>query len=211
MDKREARARRATAYEALFAPWVLALAGALVSVAFLFQQRPELKFLLLLCFVAAALVSGKKVSLLATLFVSLGIVAANLLVPVGKVILQLGPLIVTKTALIDGIDKAITFEGLIYISKATIRPGLRIPGRFGAIVGQAFVYYDRIVEYRGRIKLATIFSDTDALMLAVWDAELATKDVAPGLASGTPRGQILAGLAVALAWGALVLGWLLPK
>lgn len=205
MRSREARARRATDFEALFAPWALALAGALVSLAFLFQPRAELKLLLLLGFIAVALASGKKVSLLATLLVSLGIVAANLLVPVGRVLVSLGGFRITEAALLDGLDKAITFEGLIYISKASIRPGLRIPGRFGSIVGQAFVYYDRIVEYRGKIKVATIFEDADALMLGVWDSEPAAAAQA-GPSRGRPLGLGLAAAAVILSLGALGLG-----
>lgn len=206
---REARARRATAFEALFAPWALALAGAGISLAFLFQPIPGLKLFLLLGFIAAALASGKKVSLLATLIVVVGIVAANLLVPVGKVLWRLGPLVITEKALTEGLDKAITFEGLIYISKASIRPGLRIPGRFGSIVGQAFVYYDRIVEYRGKVKLATIFADADALMLAVWDSEPAPVTGAAGPAPRRALGFVLAALAFALALATLILGLLL--
>lgn len=210
VKSREARARRATAFESLFAPWALALAGALVSLAFLFQPRPELKLLLFLGFIAVALASGKKFSLLATLLVSLGIVAANLLVPVGKVLVSLGGFKITEAALLDGFDKAITFEGLIYISKASIRPGLRIPGRFGSIVGQAFVYYDRIVEYRGKIKVATIFEDADALMLSVWDAEPpAAAAAAAGPARARPLGLVLAAAAVVLALAVLGLGFYL--
>jgi hypothetical protein len=167
---RAARGRRAERYDALFAPWALAASGALASLAFLFQQELALKALLFVLFMAAALASGKKVSLPTTLFVSLGIVAANLIVPVGRVLWRAGPLVVTETALLDGLAKAITFEGLLYISKATIRNGLRLPGRFGAIVASAFVYYDRIVEYRGRIRPGSLFADADALMLEVWDA-----------------------------------------
>ena len=114
-----------------------------------------------LCFLGAAWLSGKKVSLPATLLVSFGIVFANLLVPVGKVLVVLGPFKVTEIALIDGIGKALVLEGLLYVSKATILPGLRLPGRFGALVAAAFVYYDRIVEYKGSIRPATLIEDAD--------------------------------------------------
>jgi hypothetical protein len=166
---RELRLRRAERYDSLFAPSSLAIAGALASLAFLFQTQLVLKLALFAAFLIAALASGKRVSLLTTLFVSLGIVVANLLVPVGRVLWRAGPLAITETALLDGIAKAVTFEGLIYISKASIRPGLRLPGRFGSIVASAFVYYDRIVEYRGQIHAATLLKDADALMLEVWE------------------------------------------
>jgi hypothetical protein len=125
-----------------------------------------------ICFFAAAWLSGKKVSPLATVLVSAGIVAANLLVPVGRLIAQLGPFRITETALLDGIGKALVFEGLIYISKACILPALRMPGRFGSLVAAAFVYYDRIVEYKGSLRPATIVEDADRLMLKIWEEPL---------------------------------------
>jgi len=204
---RAKRAARAGAYDAVFAPWTLSAAGFLVSIAFLFQPVLGLKALLFAAFLAAALASGKKVSLAATVFVSLGIVAANLLVPVGKVLWRLGPFLVTETALWDGVGKAVTFEGLVYVSKATIRPGLRLPGRFGSIVARAFVYYDRIIEYRGRLKPATLFEDADALMLAVWDDAEAPE--APPPEARPPRGAlgyVLASIAVAASYAALAAG-----
>ena len=166
----ESRARRRTRWEEAFPPWALACAGAAISVAFLFQRDLPIKALMFLCFLGAALVSGKKISLIATILVSAGIVAANLLVPVGKVIAVLGPMKITQTALLDGLGKALAFEGLIHISKASILPGVRLPGRFGELVAQAFVYYDRIVEYKGRIKAASLIEDVDALMLELWDS-----------------------------------------
>ncbi len=165
--------RRRERWEALFSPWALAAAGAAISAAYLFQRSIAVRAAMFLVFLAAALFSGKKVSLAATLAVSAGIVAANLLVPVGRVIGVLGPLKITEGALLDGIGKALVFEGLVYISKATILPGLKLPGRFGSLVASAFVYYDRIVEYKGSIKPATLIADADALMLKVWDEPIA--------------------------------------
>ncbi|HQL17015.1 MAG TPA: hypothetical protein PK775_06950, partial [Rectinema sp.] len=59
---------------------------------------------------------------------------------------------------------ALTFEGLMYLSKAAIMSGLRFPGRFGAIIAQAFQYYDHIIEYRGKVRAKTIVQDIDDLL-----------------------------------------------
>jgi hypothetical protein len=165
-----ARARRRELWLSAFSPGALALSGAAISAAYLFQRSLEVRAIMFLSSLIAAWLSGKKVSPIATIVVSAGIVAANLLVPVGKVLAVLGPLKVTQTALLDGIGKALVFEGLVYISKATILPGLKLPGRLGAVVASAFVYYDRIVEHAGEVRPATLIEDADALMLKVWDA-----------------------------------------
>jgi hypothetical protein len=160
-----------------------------------------------LVFLAAALLSGKKVSIAATLFVSAGIVAANLLAPVGKVIAAIGPLKITQTALLDGLGKALVFEGLVYISKASILPGLRLPGRFGSLVARAFLYYDRIVEFKGSLKPATFIADADSLMLKVWDEGLEVEDAAARQADAEPARPLalaLLGAAVLASYAALL-------
>jgi hypothetical protein len=163
------RMTRRARYEAVFPPWALAGAGAAVSIAFLFERSLPVRAIELALFMAAVRLSGKRISLIATLLVSASIVAANLLVPVGKVLMSLGPLRITETALLEGLGKAVTFEGLLCLSKACILPSLRLPGRFGSIIASAFIYYDRIVEFKGKVRPATLIRDADALMLRVWE------------------------------------------
>lgn len=169
-DAAEARMRRKEFYASLFPANELALTGLFLSVAFLFQKSLPAKSVMLAFFIGASWFAGRKFSLLATLIVAGTIIAANLLVPFGKVLYQTGPFIVTEGALLDGVDKAVTFEGLMYLSKSSILPSLKIPGAFGAVVARSFLYYDRIVENRVKIRPATLLADADALMLDIWDS-----------------------------------------
>lgn len=201
---RTRRGLRREAYEKLFDPVMLAAAGFSISIAFLFQKSLPLKNLMFLFFILVSIISGKKFSFFTTLFVMAGIVAANLLVPIGKVIGYLGPLPVTYTALQEGITKAVVFEGLISISRASILPTLRLPGRFGRIIASAFVYYDRIIEYKGSIHPATLMSDADMLMLRVWDqpsdSVVASRAASPTPHRGTVAGHVLLAIAVLAAF-----------
>ena len=177
-------ARRARA-ERIFAPGALALAGMVVTAAFLFQPNVLLKAVMLVAFILAARAVGKRFSLATTLSVSLGIILANLIVPSGKVLGTLLGMRITQGALIEGIEKALTFEGLMMLSKASIAPGLKLPGRIGRIVAASFVYYDRIVEYKGRIKASSLSRDADDLMLRVWGfADTANAETANAEAAG---------------------------
>lgn len=166
-----ARAGRKQRFETLFSPWAAALAGAIVALVFLFEQRLSVKIGFFLFFIAAAWLAGKRFSLVTTFIVSLGIVITNLLVPSGRVLARLGPLTITQFALIEGIMKALTFEGLMLLSKATIMQGLKLPGKLGGIVGSAFLYYDRIIEYKGKVRASTLSADADAMMITVWEEE----------------------------------------
>lgn len=206
---RRARARRAEAWDAFFGLRALGMAGLVLAIALLFQPSTPIRGAMALVFALAALASGKRVSLLTTLLVSAGIVGANLLVPVGRVLARLGPLVVTEQALREGIDKALTFEGLVLLSKACIRPGLSLPGRLGAVVAAAFSYYERILEYRGKIRAASFLRDADELMLAVWDSggpEAGLRPSATARARG-PLGPALAAAASILALAALAYGF----
>jgi hypothetical protein len=198
------RLARRERWESFFSPGSLAAAGAAVSLAFLFQRSLPVRAAMFLAFLCVVRMSGKRVSFLTTILVSAGIVAANLLVPVGRVIVSLGPVRITETALLDGIDKALVFEGLVYISKASILPGLRLPGRFGSLVASSFVYYDRIVEYKGNIRPASLVEDADRLMLKVWEEPLG-EDARPKTKGRTKPATALALCAVVLGSYALLL------
>ena len=162
------RSARRARYESIFKPWISALAGFVVALVFLVQQEILVKAAFLAVFIGWTWLAGKRFSLISTIVVSAGIIVANLLIPSGRVLFKLGPLAVTQFALTEGISKALTFEGLMYLSKAAIMPGLHFPGRFGAIIAQAFQYYDRIIEYRGKVRAKTVVRDVDALMRRVW-------------------------------------------
>lgn len=169
-QKNVGRFARRQRYEAFFEPWISALLGFIVAVIFLLQQGIFIKAVYLALFIAWTWLAGKRFSLVSTVVVSAGIVVANLLIPSGRVLFRLGPLAITQFALTEGISKALTFEGLMYLSKASIMPGLHFPGRFGAIIAQAFQYYDRIIEYRGKVRAKTVVRDVDALMQRVWSS-----------------------------------------
>ncbi len=172
--KGEKRAQRRQRFESMFTPWQLALAGAAVALVFLFERRLAVKTAFFIFFILATYYAGKRFSLLTTLLVSAGIVVTNLLIPSGRVLARLGPLTVTEFALTEGLLKALTFEGLMFLSKASIMQGLTIPGKLGSIISSAFLYYDRIIEYKGKVRPATLSGDIDAMMFAVWRKEFGT-------------------------------------
>ncbi|MCE5256991.1 MAG: Gx transporter family protein [Spirochaetaceae bacterium] len=186
-----ARGRRRLRFEAAFVPWQIALAGFVVAILFIIEKNLAIKISLLIFFILAAYMAGKHFSLWTTLAVSAGIILANLFVPSGKVLFQIGPLSITQFALTDGIMKAVTFEGLMFLSKASIMQGLRIPGTLGNIVSSSFLYYDRIIEYKGKIHASTLSSDVDGMMFAVWEHEAGVKVASPGfpVSGASPAAQ----------------------
>jgi len=165
------RLARRERFTRVFSPYALAAAGILVVFALLFQPRLGPRIAILVGAQLFTGLSGRKVPVLGTLLVILGIVAANLLVPIGRVMVSWGPVRITETALREGIEKAITFEALIYVSKACIRSDLKIPGKLGNTISTALRCYERILETRVKIHRASFFSDLDSVLLSIYDMD----------------------------------------
>jgi hypothetical protein len=196
------RLARAERSRQIFDPHSLAAAGLAVVAALLFQPRLGPRAAILAGAMAFAWATGRKVPLLGTAFMILGIVGANLLVPVGRVLAVWGPVRVTETALLEGIERAVTFEALIYVSKAAIRSDLRIPGRAGTLIGSALRCYERILETRIKLRRATFLRDLDEILLGIYDGELSSPPERPS-AKTSGRGGAGATflvLAAAAAW-----------
>lgn len=163
------RPERRERWEARFDPARLAMTGVALSALLLFQPSLWGRVAMLFGAAVAAWLSGRRLSPLTTAFVMAGIVGANLLVPVGRVVAAIGPFRVTETALLSGLGKAVTFEALMFISKACLGPGLRLPGRFGEFFAEALRGYDRILEHKASVKLAGFMKSVDEILVSVYD------------------------------------------
>jgi hypothetical protein len=169
-------AERRDCWEGLFSPGHLALAGAALSVILLLQPSLSGRLVILFLALAATLASGRRVSIVLALMVMAGIVGVNLLVPLGRRLATIGPLIITELALHEGIRKALTFEALMFISKACLSSALRLPGRLGVFFSEALGSYDRILEGSTVITAKTFMGDIDALLLSVYYQDAATNN-----------------------------------
>lgn len=196
------RLARREFFTRVFSPNALAAASMAVVAALLFQPRLGPRIAILVGAMAFVWSSGRRVPLLGTALVIAGIVGANLLVPIGRVLAVWGPVRLTETALREGIEKAITFEALIYVSKAGIRSDLKLPGRAGATIGTALRSYEKILETRVRLRRTSFLADLDEVLLSIYDGEgLPESASAPGPSGERRRaGTLLLALLAAAAW-----------
>jgi heptaprenyl diphosphate synthase len=123
---------------------------------FLFNDSIWLRIPQFVLFCCIAWLSGKKRNPLVSVLCMAGIVFFNLLAPYGKVLCEWGPLRITQGSLLAGAEKALTLEGLLLLSGACVRPGLRLPGAFGVLLGESFRILGlmtgrRILFRRGRV------------------------------------------------------------
>ena len=147
-----------------------------------------------------ALVSGKRVNFGYFAFLIGTIVLFHLLLPVGKVWFQVGPVAVTEGAFFLGLGKGFTFSGLVFFSLASISRQLRLPGRFGALWGQTFAWYEQLMDQRKALKPRALLLSIDRLLERLYPtkaAPAAPASEAPALSPTTRGGWVLVGLTVA--------------
>jgi len=152
-------------YEGLFGAQALCVAGLLIMPALLFNPAPLFRVFQFLLFWFLAWLSGKKNNPLFTIIVIVGIVAFNLIIPFGRVLFSISSFKITEGALITGIHRAVTLEGLIMLSRVTIRRDLKIPGLFGELVGESFRIFSLIMNQKQRITRKNLIGDIDQMMI----------------------------------------------
>jgi heptaprenyl diphosphate synthase len=171
---------------------------------------------LLFWFFAATL--GKRTNIPATFLVIAGIVLFNLLAPYGRVLASFGAFRITEGALLAGIRRAVTLEGLIMLSKAGVRQDLRLPGAFGGLLGESLRIFAALTGRKRRISPKSLVADIDAILFELSTTgeplpshtdESAAPPVAP---HKTPApGMFILAAAVLASWGIFVAGILLSS
>jgi heptaprenyl diphosphate synthase len=148
-----------------FPPRVLFFAGLFMSALMLFTRDPLLRLLLFFIFWLTAIAAGKSGSIFYTVVFFVVIAAFNMLVPYGRVIYEIGAFRLTEGALLQGIEKAATVEGLVMLSRVTISPRFGLPGRAGALLSEAFLLLPRLLEKKKSIHAKTFIEDVDRALL----------------------------------------------
>jgi hypothetical protein len=177
-------------------PRMVFACGALLMATFLFQTNVVARLLEMALFFLLSALSGRRIRVVQNLLVFASIVAFNLFVPTGKVLLTVLGLSITEGALRSGLLKAAAMVGLIALSLFTLQMPLTLPGRLGGLLGRSLFYFQRIMSERARIDRKNIIGSIDALLL---DVQGARDDGGTERAAGrtTARGAVLlAALAV---------------
>ncbi len=193
------------------APGLLFACGALVFPSFLLQQDLVIRAVQVVLFVCLCAFSGRRVRPIQYLVVAAGIVAFNLVIPIGRVLFAIAGLPITEGALKSGLLKATAMTGLIALSQFSIRSDLRIPGRIGGLLGRSLFYFDRIMGQRRKVERRDIIGSIDALLLEVHRTPVADDGAGGEAATGrgaswrksTPQGLAFLAAIVLVNWGAL--------
>jgi heptaprenyl diphosphate synthase len=194
------RAVRAAGYDRLFSSRALCIAGLCTMPALLFNPDTACRIVQFVFFWFLAWLAGKKNNPALTLLVLLCITVFNLLVPYGRVLASWGIFRITEGALMTGLRRAVTLEGLIMLSRATIRRDLRFPGSFGALIGESFRLLALIRDRKQSITRKNWMSDIDQLMIDLSEEPVSIPDRAGRMNRTTRSGFIILILVFGTTW-----------
>jgi heptaprenyl diphosphate synthase len=168
--------------------------------ALVFNPNPYFRVLQFLFFWFLAFLAGKRNNPLITILIILGIVAFNLLAPYGRVLFSRGLFRITEGALLAGIQRGVTLEGLIMLSRAAIRRDLRLPGSFGKLIGESFRILAFVQERKNTITRKNFVQAIDNLMIELSETEELCIPAAEKRRRPAAAGRIILAAAVILAW-----------
>lgn len=202
-----ARERRKDRATELFAGSDLFIVAITCMPAFLFNPSLAFRAAQFMLFWLFAWALGKRVSVLVMAIAFFGITAFNLLLPYGLELARIGPLRITAGALEAGLERAISVEGLILLSRSTVRSDLILPGKLGALMGRSFRYFDRIMERRGGFDRSDPIGGIDRLMIELWEERADDLTQTPiKYPQRRPIGRIILGCAATAVWGLFFAG-----
>jgi hypothetical protein len=144
------------------------------------------------------------------LLISAGIVAFNLVIPTGRVLLSVLGLPITEIALRSGLQKATAVVGMIAISQLSLRADLEIPGRLGGLIGRSLFYFQLIMSRRSRIDRRNLIGSIDDLLIGLQGSGAAGMEPGSRTQKTTPAGAAVLSALVAVNWAVFVYTLLRP-
>jgi heptaprenyl diphosphate synthase len=183
------RLRRQEQWNRLFRGEDLFITGFFIMLIFLFTSSLAGKALQFLFFWLLLWLSGKKNRPHITLLLMAGIVFCSLLAPYGKILAEIGPLKISQGALLAGLRRALTLEGMVMISGTFVRAGIRLPGVPGALLGESFRLFALLRERKRTIDRKHFIEEIDELMLELDQDIKEAPEYEPGGKAGTGFGE----------------------
>jgi uncharacterized membrane protein len=110
------------------------------------------------------IVDRSKIRPVPALMMTASVIAFNLLVPFGKILAEPFGVPITEGALVSGIKKALTVEGMLFVSRWMLSQGIRLPGKAGKIIADSFSILRDLAARRKSVVRDDIIGSIDRIM-----------------------------------------------
>ena len=155
-------------------PSFLFVTGLLLAPAIIVQQNLIVKAVQTVLFLILALLSAsvaKRRLFVGSIVFMTTTIVVNLFSPVGRVMLRIGPLTITRGALVVGLSKATTLGCLLYLSRFCIRPSVRLPGTLGRYVSETFTYLNMLLARARMLPRKNLVRRLDEIFDTVYEKQ----------------------------------------
>lgn len=113
------------------------------------------------------IVDKNRINFVNVIVLFIAIVFFNLFPPSGKIIFSFFDLNITNDALVRGIEKAVIFESLIYLSKWMLKTKINLKGTIGEPVSAAFCVFNRLFLVKNEFDRKNIIRSLDSILLSI--------------------------------------------
>ena len=96
-----------------------------------------------------------------------GIVICHIFIPVGRELFLIGNFPITSGALLNGLEKAVVLQAMIFLSRWTLQVRIRIPGTLGMALDESLYIFKQLLEFKDKIRSRHIITSIDELLLGL--------------------------------------------
>jgi len=148
-------------------PYLRLITGVTLMVALLFIPGLPAKAVIFCAGLILCLAEKQKIHWMPLCISTLGIVVCHLFIPIGKELVSLGNFPLTSGALLNGLEKAIVLQAMIFISRWMLQVRIQIPGLLGMMLDDSLALFKQLLEFKNRIRPRHLIASIDELLLSI--------------------------------------------
>ena len=148
-------------------PWIRLITGFTLLIALLFIPGLPAKAVIFCAGFILCLAEKQKIYWIPLCISTIGIVGCHVFIPVGRELFSIGSFSLTSGALLNGLEKAVILQAMIFISRWTLQVHIRIPGLLGIILDESLYIFKQLLEYKDKIRPRHLITSIDELLLGL--------------------------------------------
>lgn len=158
-------------------PLLRLITGCLLFGALLFVPGLPAKTVIFVAGLLLCIAEKQKIHWLTLCISTAGIMICHVFIPAGKELCSIGSFSVTSGALLNGLEKAIILQAMIFISRWTLQVRIRLPGIAGKTLDESLYIFKQLLEFKDRIRPRQLITSMDELLLGLPYIIKQTEDV----------------------------------
>ena len=148
-------------------PYLRLITGITLLAALLFIPGLPAKAVIFCAGLILCLAEKQKIHWIPLYVSTLGIVVCHLFIPIGKELFSIGNFPLTSGALLNGLEKAVVLQAMIFISRWTLQVRIKIPGLLGMMLDDSLYIFKQLLEFKHKIQPRHLIASIDELLLGL--------------------------------------------